>query len=108
MKKRAMMRASVIELSLRHIIKCIGDDPRHKALRHRNEQRLAALKASNRLYEDKRESVASGNCPAASSANFEYQRALNTFYNQTTANLGNYTPGAALGSILGSNFFNDR
>jgi hypothetical protein len=40
--------------AVRHM-RLIGEDQRHKALRARNEQRLAALKAANRLYEDKRE-----------------------------------------------------
>lgn len=45
--------------AIRHM-KLIGTDPDHKALRHRNEARLEALKAAHRLYEDKNhESVAS-------------------------------------------------
>lgn len=40
--------------SVRHMM-LIGTDPRHQAIRRRNEQRLAALKASNRLYEAKSE-----------------------------------------------------
>lgn len=40
--------------AIRHM-KNIGEDPRHQALRERNEARLAALKASNRLYEPKEE-----------------------------------------------------
>lgn len=39
---------------IRHM-KLIGQAEEHKALRARNEARLAALKAANRLYEDKRE-----------------------------------------------------
>jgi len=47
--------------SVRHM-KLIGEDPEFKALRRRNEQRLAALKANHRLYEDKREpAAATGN-----------------------------------------------
>lgn len=42
----------------RHMAR-IGEDEKHKELRARNEARLAALKASNRLYEDKSESTSS-------------------------------------------------
>lgn len=71
--------------AVRHC-KLIGEADEHKALRHRNEQRLAALKKSNRLYEDKRESTSARNQPAAS---FDP--------------IGNYpyVPGAAFDAILG-------
>ena len=87
--------------SIRHM-KRIGDDPAHRALRYRNEQRLAALKASNRLYEDKRESTPAWNC---CSDNLQYQNQLNVIYGSSTYG---YCPGSALGSILGANLFNNR
>lgn len=34
-------------------MKLVGEDPQHKALRARNEARLAALKKANRLTEDR-------------------------------------------------------
>lgn len=76
--------------SVRHMA-LIGEDPEFKALRHRNEQRLVALKATHRLYEDKSESTTSRNESAELSA-----------YPNAAGPLGcAYVPGAALGSILG-------
>lgn len=54
-----MLKFPLLFGAVRHM-RLIGEDPKHKALRARNEARLAALKASHRLYEDKRESTSTG------------------------------------------------
>jgi hypothetical protein len=48
------MRFPLLRGPIRHL-KLIGEDPRFKELRARNEARLAALKKADRLYEEKRE-----------------------------------------------------
>lgn len=73
--------------AVRHC-KLIGEADEHKALRHRNEQRLVALKKSNRLYEDKRESTPARNQPSP----------------DALANNA-YVPGVALGAIIGYDLF---
>lgn len=48
-----------------HHCRQIGKHEDHQALRRRNELRLMRLKAANRLYEDKNESVATGHSSTA-------------------------------------------
>ncbi len=66
-----------------HHCKLIGQHEDYRALRRRTEQRLAALKASNRLYEDKNEPATARSCASASalancaefqSSIYQYQR----------------------------------
>jgi|SRR6185437_6146440 len=86
---------------IRHM-KLIGQAEEHKALRARNEARLAALKAANRLYEDKRER------PANHAASAIAIQSIQSIYNNAAAQqqypgiAGNgYAPGSALSNILG-------
>lgn len=61
-----------------HHCRLIGADPRFQALRERNDARLAALKASKQLHEDKHKnaSPATTGHPAQHD-HAAYQRALN-------------------------------
>lgn len=105
--------------AVRHM-RLIGEDDRHKALRARNETRLAALKATNRLYEVKREPTpAECYSSARNITTAEYTQHLNIGITNTTErqraaayNAGNgYQAGSALASILGVSFndwFDDR
>ena len=78
--------------SIRHM-KLIGEDPEFKALRKRNERRLAALKAANRLYEVKSERTAHCSTDA-------YFNAASNWHSGLNAQHG-YQAGSALGSIFG-------
>lgn len=90
--------------AVRHM-KLIGQDVEHKALRARNEARLAALKSANRLYEVKCEPTAAERAYLASLRNSTpAERAAAGWYNLQCAglNAGNgYEAGSALANILG-------
>lgn len=87
--------------SIRHM-KNIGEDPRHQALRERNEARLAALKASNRLYEPKEEKK-HDSAPAPRNQNRQFQLAYNQLAAQQSAANGfsNAYGCSCLGGSLG-------
>jgi hypothetical protein len=100
--------------AVRHC-KLIGQDESHKALRARNEARLAALKSANRLYEVKREPTAAERAYIAGFRNTTYaERAAAGWYDlQCTGsnaeqqracyNAGNgYEAGSALATIFGT------
>lgn len=70
--------------AVRHC-RLIGEDPRHKALCARNEERLAALKAANRLYEVKSE-PATHKYAALGNAAAHFQRHAD--WNSQLANAG--------------------
>jgi hypothetical protein len=93
-----MLRWPLCFGAVRHM-KLIGDDPHFQALRYRNEQRLAALKASHRLYEEKREPTSVEPTPFT---NFDLA-SIQTAYNNAVAQqqYAGYVPGSALGQILG-------
>lgn len=89
--------------SIRHM-KLIGEDPEFKALRTRNERRLAALKAANRLYEVKSERTA--NCSTGSTD--PYISAYNHWFGLSNNASNGYQAGSALGRILGIDGWDDR
>jgi hypothetical protein len=86
-----------------HHCRQIGKHEDHQALRRRNELRLIRLKAANRLYEDKNESVATGGDPSA-------------YYTSAACQFGCSCFGAILGlcscsnngSGIGTSLFDDR
>lgn len=93
---------------IRHM-KLIGQAEEHKALRARNEARLAALKAANRLYEDKRERPANHESIYANLARnltdadrAAIARAQQQYYNRAAQLAGDgCAPGNSLANILG-------
>lgn len=78
-----MLKFPFLRGAVRHC-KLIGEDPEFKALRARNESRLAALKASNRRTEDKSESTAARHS-AAQLSNADIQRLYNNLAAQQSS-----------------------
>jgi hypothetical protein len=98
-----MIKFPLLRGAVRHC-KLIGEDETYRALRERNEMRLAALKASGQLYEKKDES-------ATARSRAEYLSARNTSwleragYFQCHADLQSerpYNSGAGIGYEAGS------
>jgi hypothetical protein len=96
-------------------MKLVGDDPHFQALRYRNDQRLAALKSSHRLYEEKREPTSVEPdifiWPYANVDLASIQAAHNNAAAQQQ--YAGYVPGRTLGQLLGCDLsglgvFHDR
>lgn len=90
-----MIKFPLLFGAIRHM-KLVGEDPQHRALRYRNEQRLAALKAANRLYEVKSEQPTSARHPATNVYGTTDFLKL-AYYQRGTG----YEAGSALAGILG-------